>query len=530
MAAGTGFLIHGYPLNRQLQKQIFYELKPIMLNIQKNYANSFFALLSLPATAMGFALSVQIAALSWILSTKYGFDIHEVGIVWAAGPLAGIIAQPIVGALSDKGWFWGGRRRPYIVIGGTLAALMLLALPNIDIIGESMGFGGATIGIAIIIALTLDLSINVSFNPTRSLIADVTPEGDTRTKGYTWMQTVSGFFGMLAYVIGATIDNYVLIYFGAFLVFAFSILPPLFISEPRELESKEAEHEARMASAPDTAESSSMAEVAKATLPLWGYLLYGVYVIVAKLGGIEVGAGVVESACVIITVIATAYVIWDGKKQETDQREFHKILIAHSFTWWGVQTMFVYMFAYAQYEVIGVNATESLTDAQSSSISQIISYSFLLLNLVGFILPALVLQPMTERFGRVKTHTACLFIMTAGYGLIYLFGKEAWSIYVLMAVCGIGWASVISLPFAIMSERVNQTKMGLFMGIFNLSVVLPQLVASFKMGEVIGASDNKSVVFFICFATLAVSSVLWLSVRESNKKQQGETAPQGGHH
>ena len=60
-----------------------------MLDIQKKLTNSFYAILSLPATAMGFALCVQIAALSWILNTKYGFDPHEVGIVWAAGPLAG---------------------------------------------------------------------------------------------------------------------------------------------------------------------------------------------------------------------------------------------------------------------------------------------------------------------------------------------------------------------------------------------------------------------------------------------------------
>ena len=84
-----------------------------MLSIQKKMSNAFFALLSLPATAMGFALSVQISALSWILSTKYGLDIHEIGIVWAAGPIAGILAQPIVGILSDKMWFMGGRRRPW---------------------------------------------------------------------------------------------------------------------------------------------------------------------------------------------------------------------------------------------------------------------------------------------------------------------------------------------------------------------------------------------------------------------------------
>jgi Na+/melibiose symporter-like transporter len=93
-----------------------------MLKIQQRLAPSFYALLSLPSTAMGFALSVQISALSWILSTKYGLAIHEIGLVWAAGPIAGIFGQVIIGLISDNVWFWGGRRRPFIVVGGTLAA------------------------------------------------------------------------------------------------------------------------------------------------------------------------------------------------------------------------------------------------------------------------------------------------------------------------------------------------------------------------------------------------------------------------
>ena len=155
-----------------------------MLSIQKNLTKSFYALLSLPATAMGFALSVQISALSWILVTKFGLDLHEMGFVWAAGPIAGLIAQPIVGLISDNVWFLGGRRRPFIIFGGILAALMLLALPNIGLINESLSLD-SLITVALIVALTLDLSINVSFNPTRSIIADVTPEGDERTKGYS---------------------------------------------------------------------------------------------------------------------------------------------------------------------------------------------------------------------------------------------------------------------------------------------------------------------------------------------------------
>ena len=101
-----------------------------MYSFQKNRSSSFFVLLSLPSTAMGFALSIQISALSWILTTQYGLDIHDVGLVWAAGPLAGILGQVIIGVISDKVWFWNGRRRPFILIGGILASLMLLALPT----------------------------------------------------------------------------------------------------------------------------------------------------------------------------------------------------------------------------------------------------------------------------------------------------------------------------------------------------------------------------------------------------------------
>ena len=83
-----------------------------MLDIQKKYTPSFYAILSLPATAMGFALCVQISALSWLLSTQYSLNIHEVGFVWAAGPIAGIIGQVVIGLISDKVWFWVGEENP----------------------------------------------------------------------------------------------------------------------------------------------------------------------------------------------------------------------------------------------------------------------------------------------------------------------------------------------------------------------------------------------------------------------------------
>lgn len=78
-----------------------------MLPFQRKRSNGFYAVLSLPATAVGFSFSTQVAVLSWILNTKYNLHIEDVAIVWLAGPVSGIIVQPIVGMISDKSWFWG---------------------------------------------------------------------------------------------------------------------------------------------------------------------------------------------------------------------------------------------------------------------------------------------------------------------------------------------------------------------------------------------------------------------------------------
>jgi len=323
-----------------------------MLSIQRNLTKPFFALLSLPATAMGFALSVQISALSWILHTKYGLEIDDIGLVWAAGPIAGILGQVIVGVISDNVWFWNGRRRPFILIGGVLATLTLLALPNIDVISSAMGISGI-LGVAIAVALTLDLAINVSFNPTRAVIADVTPEGVSRTKGYTWMQTISGTFGVLAYAIGAVWSNYVLIYAGAGLVLLFSIVPPFFIEEPRELAGSDGS---------DRRSGSSPVAMLQAIRPLWGFLLYAVYGMAARLSGFEVPGHVVEIVCLVLTIALMAESLFRSERGLTRDAAgalgFRKVLAAHAFTWVGVQTMFIYFFAFVQQRMPGLDDLE----------------------------------------------------------------------------------------------------------------------------------------------------------------------------
>jgi MFS family permease len=476
-----------------------------MLEIQKKLTNTFYAILALPATAMGFALSIQISALSWILSTKYHLDIHEVGLVWAAGPIAGILGQVIIGIISDNVWFLNGRRRPFILIGGILAALMLLALPNIDVISSSLGIDGI-LGIAIAVALTLDLAINISFNPTRSIIADVTPEGVERTKGYTWMQTISGTFGVLAYVIGAVWNNYVLIYFGVFLVLGLSIFPTLFIEEPKELSKKEESK---------TETKTSFTAILSYIEPLWGFLIYSIYAIAAKLFNIHFENYYAEIICFIITIVFILKVILQkSEKGNEGISSFKKVLAAHSFTWIGIQTMFVYMFAYVQFKVYGYDGSSKIPENISIEMGKVVTISFLIFNAVAAVLPVLVLEPLARKIGKTKTHFLSITSMAISYALMLLFGFNPFVIYVNMALLGIGWASTISLPFAIMSQQIDQSRMGLFMGLFNLSVVLPQLVASFGIGQAINSASDKSLIFIISTISLSISALFWMMVKK----------------
>jgi maltose/moltooligosaccharide transporter len=475
-----------------------------MLKMQRQMSRRFLILLALPATAMGFALSVQISALSWILSTKYGLDIHEIGLVWAAGPLAGIVGQLLIGVISDQVWFWRGRRRPFIVIGGLLSSLMILALPNMGLISRALGLD-AVLGVAITVALALDLSINVSFNPTRSVIADVTSEGTMRTRGYTWMQTVSGFFGVLAYAIGAWFGNYTLIYFAAILVVGFSIIPAFLIEEPRVLNRHGA---AAVADPAAIAHGPGLVKLLTILLPLWGFLAYDIVAMTLRLLRIELQTFVLEVVGGIATLIVL-YVTLAARDRgvefvREDLVEFRKILAAHSFSWVGVQTMFVYMISFVQFRFPTLGNERG---------GQVLSISFLVLSAVGALMPALILEPLTRRFGQIGVHASCLALMAAGFAGVYLFGHSPAVIYAMMAIMGIGWAAIVSLPFAIMSQRVDQARIGLYMGVFNLSVVLPQLFVSLGVGTLLSRIASKDIIFLIGAASVGLSAIGWLFVR-----------------
>lgn len=484
-----------------------------MLAMQRRMSRPFLVLLSLPATAMGFALSVQISVLSWLLATRYGLHIDDIGFVWAAGPLAGIVGQMIVGVISDRVWLLGGRRRIFILCGSTVAALMIMALPNIGRIAAALDLQ-SIIGVAITVALALDLAINVSFNPTRSIIADITDEGPMRTRGYTWMQTVSGLFGVLAYAVGAIFGNDVLIDVAVVVVLLFSIVPALLIEEPRD----------SVESGPVSADAGPVRRgVFTVLLPLWALLGYDLIAMTGRLAGLSFPGHFLEVVCIGLTIILVVIAMTARDRGEQfvreDLVEFRKILAAHAFSWIGVQTMFVYLIAFVQQRFPGLSAGATGT---------VISVSFLVLNGVGALAPVLLLEPLALKLGQVRLHAACLAIMALGYAAAYALAVTPAVLYGCMALMGLGWAAIVSLPFAIMSTRIPRSRTGYYMGIFNLAVVIPQLFVSLGVGAFIARAPDKGTIPLISAAALGVSAALWLRVR-GGTPDGPENAPPASH-
>jgi len=501
-----------------------------MLNIQKKMSNTFLALLGLPATAVGFALSTQIAALSWILSNKYGLDIHDVAFVWLAGPIAGIFGQVIVGLLSDNVWFMGGRRRPFIMIGGMVSTIAFLALPHIRGISHITGISDIIL-IASIIALFLDLSINVTFNPARSIIADLTPEGKVRTSGYVWMQIMSGFFGVFAYFLSMVFGNETLLYIAAVIVFLTAVFPILFIQENKNLEATKTE----------TQETFGVWQIFKEIFPLYGFLVFGIFSLFFHFFTDTLTAwhNPVLISALAYSVIIGVYIIIQGIKNKSNRNEFQKIMLAHSFTWVAFQSMFILSGFFIQNQILpNINISNiianwfaekltGVTQTSGSSVGNMVSLGFFILNLIGAIFP-LILQSIAKRIGRVKTYIGALVFSAIGYFYIAYFSRVEIDFYIGMFLVGIGWSAVISIVFAIMSERVNPSKMGLYMGVFNLAVVLPQMMSN-GVANVIKATGNHQLLYIFCGLFVTTSVVFWMFVKEPESSSTKRSIPTGGH-
>lgn len=168
------------------------------------------------------------------------------------------------------------------------------------------------------------------------------------------------------------------------------------------------------------------------------------------------------------------------------------------------------------------------TPSIDDTAGNILSLAFLLFNAVGAFFPVLVLEPISKKIGRVRTYFTSILIMAIAYLFIWKFGNTELTFYTGICIAGIGWSAVISIVFAIMSERVNQSKMGLYMGLFNYSVVLPQMM-TVGIAALVKESNDYSMLYLMCGISLFVSFLFWLFVKEPKSSSNSHVPSGGGH-
>lgn len=442
-------------------------------------------LLAAPSGGLSVALTTQITALSWLLLTRYELAIDEIALVWAAGPLAGIVGQLGVGHASDRTWLLGGRRRPYLLLSGILTALALAALLHLT---ELAGwFGGASLVLlAGLAALVLDVAINVGLNPARALIADMVPPGSARSIAFAQMQTVSGLLGVGITLVGAVLGNLTMIVVAAVLTLPLTALPALFVREPRAL------------AEPDRARRLTVGLAAAMLLPIVPAALFAALAAFARATGAVLPMAALALATAGATAVAGLHVFRKGNADQVGLAR--RIFLAQGLSWIGIFSMFVFLAP-----VVG----ERLAPLDAEQAGRAIAVALGLFNLVAAVAPLTLLMPLVRHLRRAHVHAAAMLLMALAFAAIGRGVTTVEGLWLCMALAGVGWGSLVSLPYVMFCDRVDAGQLGLLLGLFNLSVVIPQLVVSLGLGAIAGTLPTRGDLFIIAALALVASALAW---------------------
>ncbi len=442
--------------------------------------------LALPSGGLAVALTTQITALSWLLQSRYHLAIDDIALVWAAGPLAGIVGQLAVGYASDQTWLLGGRRRPWLLFSGVLTALALVALLHLADAAALLG-GMPLVLLAGLVALLLDVAINMGLNPARALIADLVPAGAARSLAFAHMQTVSGIMGVAITLVGAVLGNVAMVVAAALLTLPLTALPALLVAEPRVL----AEPETPPPPLSVRASLSMLLPIAPAAgLAAWAA--------VWRLGGAAPAMALPLLATAGLTGIIAIPILRGGRRDQTGLARH--VFLAQGLSWIGIFCMFVFL---------APVAAERLPAVPAGHLGRDIAVALGLFNLVAALAPLLLLMPLTRRWRRAHVHAAAMALMGLCLAAVGGWITSVIGLWACMAVAGIGWGSLVSLPYVMFCDRVSAGQLGLLLGLFNLSVVIPQLVVSLGLGALAPRLPATGDLFLIAGVALAASAWVW---------------------
>jgi maltose/moltooligosaccharide transporter len=386
---------------------------------------------------MGFAL--QNANASRVLQI-FGADVHELSWFWIVAPLTGLIVQPIIGYYSDKTWTRLGRRRPYFLTGAILASIGLVFMPNADMFTAFMPalwVGAGTL-------MIMDASFNIAMEPFRALVADVLPS-DQRTLGFSVQTILIGIGAVIGSwlpyvltnwfnvsnttVVGAVPLNLTLSFFIGAIVLIVSILITVFTTKeysPEEM---------------------------------------------ALINGSDTEEKVEETSLMNIFT--------DFKNMPSTMRQLSWVQF---FSWFGLFGMWVFSTPAIAHHIYGLNLEDTHSSAYQNA-GDWVGILFGVYNAVSAVY-AFFLPAIAKKIGRKRTHAFSLIIGGLGLISIYFAPNENWLIFSMLAI-GISWASILAMPYAILAGSIPPLKMGVYMGIFNFFIVLPQIINALIGGPMV---------------------------------------------
>ena len=414
-----------------------------------------------------FGWSLQMGNMSAIYE-YLGASPEQIPGLWLAAPMTGLIVQPIIGYMSDRTWHPKlGRRRPYFLIGAILSSLALFIMPNASVIWMAAG----TLWI-------LDSCINISMEPFRAFVADNLDEKQ-RPYGFA-MQSM--FIGLASFIAGylpqklvewfgvsrdksggAIPQNIMLSFYIGGAVFLISVLYTVFRSKEYP-----------------------------PTDPNWKEKLN------------ESNKGISGGIKEIITSI----------KEMPDQMK--RLALVNFLTWPGLFLMWFYYSTGVAADIFGGDP-KNTSDVYTKGLEYANTTSAIL-NLVTFAF-SFTLPFWVSKLGKKYTHTVCLLVGGAGLIMVNHI-HEASFLYVAMGMVGIAWASILSMPYSMLAGCLPEGKIGIYMGIFNFFIVLPEIIASLFFGKIMEnvLHNNRLLAVQIGGCLLILAAIACAVIVKENKE------------
>ncbi|WP_260483436.1 MFS transporter [Sphingomicrobium flavum] len=480
---------------------------------------------------IGFAL--QNANMSRIFQTL-GSSLDDLPALWVAAPLTGLLVQPIIGYMSDRTWLGRlGRRRPYFLAGAILAAISLFLMPL------SNSFLADGLIMAAVLLWVLDASLNISMEPFRAFVGDMLRK-DQHTAGYA-VQTA--FIGVGA-VVGS-IFPYLLDAWGVANTSVDGSIPDtvrysfwfgaaaLFLAVMWTVVATDEYSPEQMAKFAGEGEETAPTGQTIRALAARDYDGAMVWILAGAIVAASVGYFGLEKEVYLLGALLAAYglasmVAIRLAKGGTSSNMLSQIVgdfsgmpdimkklaLAQFFSW---SALFIMWINTTPVVAINFYGSGDPSSAAYQEAGNWVGILFAVYNGVAAIAALALLPLLAKRIGKVKTHIVGLLCGAAGYASFFLI-KDPEMLIISEIGIGIAWASILAMPYAILASNLPQRKLGIYMGLFNVFIVVPQLLVATVMGTIMKIFFPGQPIYTMAFAaaTLVLAALAMLRVKNSD--------------